>query len=279
MDDQTAMACPICSATSVADATLGTLGLARCQGCGFLFLEQPDSGTADLYDDAYFAAYAGGDYRSEEAQRRYESRLRLDWVARWAPPPARLLEIGAAAGYFLDEARDRGYETRGVEVSDAMASAARDQLDLRVTTARIEDAALPVEQDLICAWHVVEHLPDPLSAVRRLGEALAPGGHLALEVPNVASARARQMGPDWPALDLPHHVGHHGPRSLRVLLESSGLTVVALDTIPFAAYDRGGRRMRAIRAAVDSWRARKALRPSPHPSNHELLRAVAIRDR
>ena len=65
-----------------------------------------------LYGDAYFAAYAGGDYLAEEAQRRRESRRRLDLLARTTPPPARLLEVGAAAGFLLDEARRRGYAAR-----------------------------------------------------------------------------------------------------------------------------------------------------------------------
>lgn len=277
-DDGTTTACPVCGTAALPDAKLGGCDLARCPRCRFMFLLRAAGSAAALYDDGYFAAYAGGDYRDSEAQRRHESRLRLDWIARWAPPPARLLEIGAAAGYFLDEARERGYATAGVEVSPSMAAHARDALGLDVAADRVETASLPERAyDLVCAWHVVEHLPEPVRAVERLRAALAPGGHLAIEVPNAASALARRMGASWPALDLPHHVGHHGPRSLRTLLERAGLRVVALDTLPFGSYDRRGPAVRAARAGLDSVRARKPLPPGPHPTEHELLRAVAER--
>lgn len=232
----------------------------------------------DLYGDRYFAEYAGGDYMSEEPQRRRESRLRLDLLARVTPPPARVLEIGAAAGFFLDEARARGYDGVGVEPNATMAAHARDALGLDVHVGRLEDVGLPERSfDAACAFHVVEHLHDPRSALEAIRAALTPGGHLLVEVPNAQSAAARRLGAAWQPLDLPYHVGHHGPRSLRALLERSGFAVLRVDTVPFALYGARSRAELLARALVEAARARALLPAGPHPTGHQLLRAVARR--
>ena len=254
----------------------GPAPLFRCERCTFVHL----AGEVDaaLYGDAYFAAYAGGDYLSEEDQRRRESRIRLDLLAQLTPPPARVLEVGAAAGFLLDEARARGYVGVGVEPNDAMAAHARDALGLDVRTGRLGE--LPLEEasfDAACAFHVVEHLDAPLDALRAVHAALKPGGHLLVEVPNAQSAAARRHGAAWQPLDLPYHVGHHGPRSLRTLLERAGFEVLRVDTIPFARYAARSRPELLARALAEALRARALLPAGPHPSGHQLLRAVGRR--
>jgi SAM-dependent methyltransferase len=271
-----APACPVCDAATVPEARFGPAPLLRCEACTFVCLD----GAVDpaLYGDAYFAAYAGGDYRAEEGQRRRESRIRLELLARRLPPPARVLEIGAAAGFFLDEAQARGYDGVGVEPNDAMAAHAREALGLDVRTGRLDEVALtPASFDAACAFHVVEHLDAPLDALRAIRAALRPGGALLVEVPNAQSAAARRLGAAWQPLDLPYHVGHHGPRSLRTLLERAGFEVLRVDTVPFAVYAARSRAELLARGAVEALRARALLPAGPHPTGHQLLRAVGRR--
>jgi SAM-dependent methyltransferase len=269
-------ACPVCESASARETRFGPAPLLRCESCGFTHL----SGAVDpdLYADDYFAAYAGGDYLAEEPQRRRESRVRLDLLAKVAPPPGHLLEIGAAAGFFLAEARERGYDGVGVEPNDAMAGHAREALGLDVRTGLLGEVALEAGAfDAACAFHVVEHLDAPLEALRAVRDAVRPGGHLLVEVPNAESAAARRKGAAWPPLDLPYHVGHHGPRSLRTLLERAGFQVLLLDTVPFALYGAASRAGRLVRGLAEAARSGAFLPAGPHPSGHQLLRAVARR--
>src|SRR5579862_8474713 len=121
-------ACPVCGASTSSLAFFHPHPLRGCESCGFAFLDHA-SGHVE-YDEAYFENYAGGDYLQQEGQRRHESRRRLDWLARLCPPPARVLEVGAAAGFFLDEARMRGYDGFGIEPNAAMAAHAAQKLGL-----------------------------------------------------------------------------------------------------------------------------------------------------
>jgi SAM-dependent methyltransferase len=254
----------------------GPAPLGRCADCGFIALDGEPG--PDLYRDAYFADYAGGDYLGQEAQRRREARRRLELLARVAAPPAHLLEVGAAAGFFLDEARESGYDGTGVEPNATMAAHGRDALGLDVRTATLAEAELaPGSFDAACAFHVVEHLTEPLESVRAIGAALRPGGHLLVEVPNVQSAAARRRGREWPPLELPHHVGHHGPCSMRELLRRAGFQVLRIDTVPFAFYGARSRAALLALGLAEAARARRLMPAGPHPEGHQLLRAVARR--
>jgi SAM-dependent methyltransferase len=250
--------------------------LERCTRCGFTFLVGDVD--PDLYADGYFEAYRGGDYRAAEPQRRRESRRRLDLLARVTSQPGLVLEVGAAAGYFLDEARSRGYEGFGIEPNDAMAAHAREVLELDVRTGVLGAVPLaPASFDVACAFHVVEHLGAPRAALRSVRDALRPGGHLFIEVPNAESAAARRRAGAWAALDLPYHVGHYGPRSLRALLERTGFEVLLIDTVPFALYGARTRADLLLRGLAEAARARAVLPAGPHAHGHQLLRAVARR--
>jgi SAM-dependent methyltransferase len=154
--------------------------------------------------------------------RRFDRR-RLSLLGGVAPPPARLLDVGAGRGRFVAAARAAGYDALALEPSARGAQAAA-ELGVPVRAETVERAQLPAgEFEVICAWHVLEHLQDPGGALERIAGWLAPGGTLLLGVPNLASLQARVGGECWYHLDVPRHRVHFTPRGLAALLDSSGL--------------------------------------------------------
>jgi SAM-dependent methyltransferase len=73
----------------------------------------------------------------------------------------------------------------------------------------------PGRFDVVTALHVLEHVPDPVRLVRRMVEWLAPGGLLIIEVPNAAGLGARLFQGAWVGLELPRHLSHFSPETLR----------------------------------------------------------------
>lgn len=274
--------CWACGAQQVEDAGwLAPLPFLECRACGFSF-------RPDLDETALEAEYAGGDYEAERSSvyageglddRRRDARVRLRFVADHAPPGGRLLDVGAAGGAFVAEAARAGHTARGVEPSPETARFARDQLGVDVVTGMVEDVELEKEAlDVVTMWHVLEHLREPLVTMRRLYETLAPGGILAVEVPNAESAIARGLGTDWVSLEPDVHVGQYGPRSVAALLERTGFEVSWVGTVSIAAYYGLGDRLAPGQLVHQlRWGRRIGTLRGAHPSGHELLRAVGRR--
>src|SRR5262249_57546269 len=80
--------------------------------------------------------------------------------------------------------------------------------------------------DVVTAFQVLEHVPDPVAAARRMLDWLAPGGLLIVEVPNAGGLGARLFGGAWAGLELPRHLSHFTPATLEAVIEKGGGAVV-----------------------------------------------------
>lgn len=217
--------CPICGGVARGTALVHRDGhLARCLRCGLVSVDPLPARDVALaqYDAAYFAGDAGyRDYASEERHFRREFRRRLRRI-RAAGGRGRLFDVGAATGAFLLEARDAGFAVAGVEPADAVASRARARgLDVATGTAETFERA-PGSVDVLTCSDVLEHLVDPVAALRRFRAALAPDGLLVLSVPDFGGLWARASGARWPFVTPREHLHYFTRRTLRRALEVAG---------------------------------------------------------
>jgi SAM-dependent methyltransferase len=251
----------------------------ECERCGFVFRRDLDAAELrTVYAEGGYEDIRGEHYLRELASRRRDARVRLTYMRPWAQAGP-LFDVGAAGGAFVAEADERGFSASGVEPVPSFARAARERLGLDVREGSVEQLELPDRSfAAITMWHVLEHIREPLPVLAKLARALRPGGVLALEVPNAASAVAAHMGSAWPSLEPEVHVNQFAPATLRLLLERAGLTVCDLRTTAITPYlplrARLGAGHLAGRAKAALWL--HDLRAT-HPTGHELLRAVASR--
>jgi len=210
----------------------------RCRSCGLLFradLPSPEE-LPTLYDGAYFRSEEhseGGqgyaDYVAEEELHRLNARRRLS-LLEGSLRPGRLLDVGCAAGFFLDEARQRGWSVTGVEVSAEMASWASEQVGIDdvirglFTAHEWPEAAF----DCVTMWDYIEHTIDPVFELRLAQRILRPGGFLALSTGDAGSLAARASGRRWHLLTPRHHNYFFTRGSLSLALERAGFTVLAV---------------------------------------------------
>jgi SAM-dependent methyltransferase len=196
----------------------GYADLYECERCGTV--QQPDLPTGpellDLYrgmrDDAYLA---------EEAGRRRTAQRLLDAIERHAPR-GRMLEVGCGHGLLLDEARRRGWAVEGLELADASRKHAR-RLGLEVRDETLEDAE--GTYGAVVLADVLEHLDDPVAALRQIAGLLAPGGVTLIVTPDPASRTAKLAGSRWWGY-LPSHTYLIPHATLRGLLRDAGLETV-----------------------------------------------------
>jgi SAM-dependent methyltransferase len=266
--------CPLCDGGLEPTGRYG-IALDRCTGCGSCFAREGRSQAVRSYaSDDYLARYEA--VQVDARQRRYEARLRLRWM-RSHVGRGSLFEAGAAAGYFLDEARAEGFGVSGVEPSPALSEFARRTHGLAVESCLLEDAPAGEPADVVCLWHVLEHAGDPVAMLRDVAGRLVPGGHVFVEVPNIASPVAARLRLRWPALASSEHLTHFTPAGLGAGLRRAGLTPIEVFTIPRWHYRRPAAwaSPRTVASAGRDVVAGGGVRR--HPTRGDLLRAVARR--
>jgi SAM-dependent methyltransferase len=233
-------ACPLCGSETTRqlfvarDRLLGRPGrfpVVCCTSCGLVFLKpRPSAGALGAYyPDDY---YPLDEQPSPQAAAVADDLLRKvsAWTRAHGIDRPRVLDIGCGVGLFLHLAEQAGMQVRGIELSGSAVSYARANYGLDVHHGTLADAEIPPAScDVVVMWHVLEHLPDPAAALRRVAEILAPGSLLLAAVPNFGSYEARLFGRRWYSLDAPRHLIHFTPETLRAAVEQAGLTMHAID--------------------------------------------------
>lgn len=255
-----AAGCPACDGTTYRRTTRvrGT-EILQCTRCHLATWDWPPCDPAAFYDEHYWCSDEPGkgyaDYfslaeamRLTHAQRLRTIRARMHSnrtpspfhplvpsssgsqavpgiggaaVPRGAPP--RLLDAGCGPGYFVRAARDAGFDACGVEVSRYAVEFAQRELGVDVRHGTVSVPDLPAGSfDVVTMWDVIEHLPEPLAALRAVAGVLRPGGLFMLSTGDYASLVARLSGRHWHLFNLPEHLWFFTPGSLRRLLRRAG---------------------------------------------------------
>jgi len=220
-----------------------TFTIQQCAGCGFqLTNPRPDAASIGKYyeSDAYVShnsAAQGLVNRVYKVARYFTVRRKVALITRLnGGRPGRLLDYGCGTGHFLAQAKASGWQVAGLEPSPR----ARQEATARVGQPIQEPTALatlPASNfDIITLWHVLEHVHALNDTLTQLVERLTPGGQLLLAVPNPDSLDAQHYRQDWAAYDVPRHLYHFVPATMRQLLARHGLRLTQTLPLPLDAY-------------------------------------------
>jgi 2-polyprenyl-3-methyl-5-hydroxy-6-metoxy-1,4-benzoquinol methylase len=134
----------------------------------------------------------------------------------------RVLDVGSGHGFFQDECNALGMVSRGIETSPHAVRYAREQL--KVDVRQLELEALPPDEfyEVITLWGVLEHLPDPLKAMKQVYQHLVPGGMTWVMTPNTNALERVIRGANYFNFLNKSHLTHFHRRTLKRLLEEAG---------------------------------------------------------
>jgi 2-polyprenyl-3-methyl-5-hydroxy-6-metoxy-1,4-benzoquinol methylase len=202
-----------------------------CGVCGLGRAEAADFDPNAYYTEEYFNGHVADGYSdyvgsAEVLRREFAATAQL--ISRWLPKGGKLLEIGCAYGFFLEEAR-RKFDVSGIEICTAAVAACRERGLDTVHEGAADDALLAKvgDVDALVLLDVIEHLPSPHETLELGVSRLRPGGVVVVTTGNFGSLTARLMGRRWRLMTPPQHLWFFTQASLRRLGERLGLEVVA----------------------------------------------------
>ncbi len=270
--------CPVCDAQTSGATARFTAGstyegkpypsrVVQCR-CGHCFLNpSPDVGELlSFYDDDYHC-YTTSPDEAERIGRWIEQRRHGE---RFNHVPivvgGRFLDVGCGTGDMVAAMAHLGMQSEGVEPSRYAATKAT-EAGLKITCGLLHDAAFPdASFDSVSMFHVLEHTPEPIEVLRECRRILKPGGELVIGVPNFDSLVFALVGKGWVGLQLPSHVQHFTPKSLRVAAVRAGLTVGLIETESFPEHVEG---------ELTNWLRRRFLVPGRLTKRTGFLRGIS----
>ncbi len=160
------------------------LRVVQCRSCGLVY-RNPRERAHELT-----GAYAGevaaedvletlfqtqlGSYRAQARRLRALMRKRGTGI-----------EIGSYVGGFLAAAREQNFDIEGLDINEPASAFAR-RKGFRVSIGDLESWTEKRTVDTVAIWNCFDQLPDPRRAAIAAHSLLAPGGIIAIRVPNGA---------------------------------------------------------------------------------------------
>lgn len=188
------MSCILCGEVEAKELLVGVrhaphVAVKMCMGCNLVFLwpRPSQEELADYYAGGYRQEYNSGVSPSQIYQKGLlEARQRVGRLMDMLKPSMSVLEVGANAGTFLKELEPYVSSVTGIEPGDSHRAWANRELGLTLVKDMAELGNRTF--DLVVLFHTLEHVWNPVDFLRVLARHLAPGGIMALEVPNVNDA-------------------------------------------------------------------------------------------
>ena len=240
--------CPVCSGTDihevfrVKDFTVsGTFfPVWHCNQCSARF-------TQDIPGDLEIGAY----YQSEEyvshsdtkkglinklyhAVRKITLSSKRKMVTSALPQiRGNILDYGCGTGAFLREMQSAGWQITGLEPDTRTRNIAGKLVGQTIYPPTYINSISENLFDAITLWHVLEHVHLLHQTLKQLNRVLKPGGHIFIAVPNYTSQDAIKYQADWAAWDVPRHLYHFSPESIKKLLPRHGFKLTEIHPMWF----------------------------------------------
>lgn len=223
--------CPFCQSQP---ATSYTPQLHLCRSCGIAYnsAHSPLSYDKNYFLDEYKKQY--GKTYTEDFENIYRMSMeRMNVILGLTRHRKKMsfLDIGSALGFFLKCARDMGADrVRGIEISEYAARYAQKEFGIETVSMPFDDVSLDERFDVITAWYFLEHCADPRAVIKKIHDALVPGGVFAFSVPSIFGPLFSFHRREWISSRPVDHRVDFTPRGAGRILKREGFRHVKVRT-------------------------------------------------
>lgn len=215
--------CLICNSINLSKLDGYTkYSLVKCADCGFVFMQQIP--TADELEKHYSNySYSREQYLSPITIKNYN--ILLDEFEKYRSTN-RLLDIGCGMGFFLEQAKKRGWEVYGTEYSTKAVEINRAK-GINMLEGQLNSAAFSEKEfDIITSFEVIEHINNPQEEVKHIYNLLRNGGLFYCTTPNFNSILRFYLKEDYNVIGYPEHLSYYTKKTLNKLLIDNGFSKI-----------------------------------------------------
>lgn len=213
----------------------------KCNSCGFAFTENaPDAASIGMYyEHADYISHTdtkeGLMFKVYHWVRSIMLRRKLGYIQKVARVKT-LLDIGSGTGYFVNHVQQAGLGCVGFEPDEVARNQAKKNFNIDLSASLESVIENSNRFDAISMWHVLEHVHELDAYFEKFRILLEEKGVLAIAVPNYTSYDASFYKKYWAAYDLPKHLWHFSPSSLKLLAKNHGFKHIKSYAMPYDSY-------------------------------------------
>jgi len=147
-----------------------------------------------------------------------------------------LLDVGSGTGAFVNEMKQNGWEVTGLEPDEDARRVAKESFHCELKSTDVLFSLPENAFDVITLWHVLEHVHDLKNYLHQFKKLLKPDGRLVIAVPNYTSFDASVYRQYWAAYDVPRHLYHFSPLSMKLLVHKNGMRIIEYKPMWFDSF-------------------------------------------
>jgi len=215
--------------------------ICKCTTCHILFTNpRPTSNHISRYYD-FPEYYSHNDSLKGLTQliyqliRKITINQKIKLLNNLNPKKGKLLDFGCGTGEFIYQAKKKGWTVTGIEPNQKARQQAKAKLDHGI----YENLGFLKKDDrfdIITLFHVIEHIHDLRTVMKKLISHLKSSAYIIIAIPNPDSFDANIYKEDWAGWDIPRHLYHFGTESIKSFQDNFDLEIIDQRKLTFDSY-------------------------------------------
>lgn len=217
--------CPVCDKQNLVNLKgYERPMLAKCRNCQFIFSKHIPSET-ELF--LFYSNYPSFESVSEITRKRFQQIL--DGFEKFRKTN-NLIDVGCGDGFFLDEAKKRGWNVHGTEYALHYINICK-QKGIHMQSGKLNPSNYDLEYfDIITSFEVIEHINYPVEELSNFNAITRKGGVVYITTPNFNSISRRMLKDNWSIIWIPEHLSYYTTPSIHYLLKRCGFRKLNIQT-------------------------------------------------